>query len=402
MNRPTAARASIDGHVEPGWSAVADAFRRNFDVAGELGAAVSVFADGDCVVDLWGGTADIGSGRPWERDTVVPTFSTTKGVAAVALHMLVDRGLLDIDAPVAAYWPEFAQAGKERVTVRQVVSHQAGLPFVDADLTLDDLLDHQPVVDALEAQTPHWEPGTAFAYHAVTFGHLVSEIIHRVTGRRLGRFFADEIVHPLGISAWIGLPEDEPVDLARLDRVERDIPPLVAELMGPGSRWARAISLGSALPADLVTGEPGDFNDRRVLSAELGGSDLVCDARSLAKIYAAAVRTVDGVRLLTDEAIRRMIEPQTTDVPYFGWPEPFADMQPFQFCLGMGVMDKPLSEVTFGAGGAGGSFGMGDLEHGIGFGYVMNRMDVEVEGEDGKRTDPRATSLVEAVRACLG
>lgn len=397
----TSHAAVIDGHVEPGWSDVADVFLRNFDEFDELGAGVCVYVDGACVVNLWGGVADVATGRPWKQETVVPTFSTAKGVAAIVLHMLVDRGLVDLDEPVATYWPAFAQAGKEAVPVRWLLSHQVGLPFVDADLTLDDLVAHQPVIDTLARQEPHWEPGTAFAYHAVTYGHLVSEVVRGVTGCRLGEFLADEVVAPLGLRGWIGLPVDEPVDLARLDRVEREVPALVAELMGPGTRWARAIDLGGALPATLVTGEPGDFNDRRVLSAELGGSNLVCDARSLAKIYAAAVREVDGVRLLSDETIQRASELQTGDLPYFGWPEQLAHVRPLDFSLGFSPVPEPISDTSFGAGGAGGSFGMGDLEHGVGFGYVMNRMDVVVEDADGGQTDPRAQGLVGAVRACL-
>ena len=315
--------------------------------------------------------------------------------------MLVDQGLVDLEAPVSTYWPEFAQAGKGAATVRQLLSHQVGLPFVDDDLTLQDLLDHQPVVNALARQRPHWEPGTSFAYHAVTFGHLVSEVIRGVTGKPLGAFFRDEIGEPLGLRAWIGLPQDAQLDLARLDRLEREVPALVTKLMGPGTRWARAIDLGGALPADLVTGEPGDFNDRRVLAAELGGSNMVCDARSLAKIYGAAVGEVESVRLLEDQTVVRMAEPQTTELPYFNWPMELAGVPTLQFSLGMSPVPSPLSGSSFGAGGAGGSFGMGDLEHGIGFGYVMNRMDVIVKDEDGKDVDPRGTALVDAVRSCL-
>jgi CubicO group peptidase (beta-lactamase class C family) len=384
----------IHGDVAPGWAGVADAFGRNFDEANELGAAVCVHAGGVPVVDLWGGVADPGTGEPWNRDTAAVVFSTTKGVVALIAHVLVERGMLDLDAPVASYWPEFAQAGKESILVRWLLTHQCGLPFVDDDLSLDDLLAHEPVVRALERQSPHWTPGSSIAYHAVTFGHLVGEVIRRVTGRTAGEFFADEIAGPLGLRSWLGLRRDASVDLARIERVPQPLPDVIADMAGPSSRFARAITLGSALPFELVTGEPGDFNDRRVLAIELGGSNLVSDARSLAKLYAAAVDDVDGVRLLAPDTVREMCVVQTRDLPYFRWPEALAHIRPMDFALGFVALANPLGPTSFGQGGAGGSLAFGDVDNGIGFAYVMNRMDAVAP-------DPRATSLVDAVRSCL-
>ena len=189
----------IEGFVASGWERVRDAFERNFETAHELGAAVAVYRHGECVVDLWGGVADARSNAAWERDTVVPVFSTTKGAAATCAHMLVERGQLDLDAPVATYWPEFAAAGKEQVPVRWLLTHQVGLPYADTDLTFDDLRAGEPVVRALEQQAPIWEPGTHVGYHAVTFGHLVGELVRRITGKTLGTFFAEEVVQPLGL-----------------------------------------------------------------------------------------------------------------------------------------------------------------------------------------------------------
>jgi CubicO group peptidase (beta-lactamase class C family) len=384
---------SVQGHVSPGWERVADAFQRNFDSANELGAAVAVYQGAECVIDLWGGVADPHASAAWERDTVVPVFSTTKGAAAVCAHLLVERGELDLDTPVAHYWPEFAAAGKGKVPVRWLLTHQVGLPYTDKDLTFDDLRAVEPVIRALEELAPLWEPGSQVAYHAVTYGHLVGELVRRVTGQTLGSFFAEEIAQPLGLRAWIGLAEDEQLALAQVERVRYEVPEHIATLMDATSSFGRSITLGHALPFELVTGQPGDFNDRRLLAVELGGSSMVCDARSLAKLYAATVGEVDGLRLLSDETVRQASVVQTREVPYFGLPDTLGQLRLMDFALGF--MPPPvLSEgTTYGHGGAGGSLGFGALELGVGFGYVMNRMDAVAP-------DTRATSLIEAVLAC--
>ena len=386
---------SIEGRVAPGWEPVQDAFQRNFESANELGAAVAVYQGAECVVDLWGGTADGRTDAAWKRDTVVPVFSTTKGAAAVCAHMLVERGQLDLDAPVADYWSEFAAAGKANVPVRWLLTHQVGLPYTDKDLTFDDLRDVEPVIRALEEQAPIWEPGSQVAYHAVTYGHLVGELVRRITGKTLGTFFADEVVQPLGLQAWIGLGEDEELSLAHVERVRFEVPEQLAALMGGNSSFARSITLGQALPFELITGEPGDFNDRRLLAVELGGSSMVCDARSIARLYAATIAEVDGLRLLSEQAVRRASVVQTREVPYFGLPEALGQFHLMDFGLGFMPAPVPGAGTTFGHGGAGGSLGFGALELGLGFGYVMNRMDAVAP-------DTRATSLVEAVLACSG
>jgi CubicO group peptidase (beta-lactamase class C family) len=384
---------NINGFVTPGWEPVQDAFQRNFESANELGAAVAVYCRGECVVDLWGGTADGRSGAGWERDTVVPVFSTTKGSAAICTHMLVERGQLDLDAPVAAYWPEFGAAGKAEVPVRWLLTHQVGLPYVDEDLTFDDLRAVAPVLRALEQQAPIWEPASTFAYHAVTYGHLVGELVHRITGKTLGMFFAEDVVQPLGLQAWIGLPVDEELSLAHVERVHHAVPEPIAALMGPSSSFARSITLGHALPLELVTGEPGDFNDRRLLAVELGGSSMVCDARSLARLYGAAVGEVDGSRLLSEETVRRASVVQTRDLTYFRMPDFLGPQHLMDFALGFQPAPMPGQHTTCGHGGAGGSLAFGALELGVGFGYVMNRMDAVAP-------DTRSMSLVEAVTAC--
>ena len=189
----------INGDVAEGFGLVADAFARNFDDHGEVGAAFCLYVDGTDVVDLWGGVADPATGGKWERNTLQLHFSTTKGVAAICAAILHERGQLDYETPVAAYWPEFAAGGKEAVTVAQCMSHQAGLAAVDTPLSLDEICEKEPVLRALEVQEPLWEPGTANGYHAITYGCIVGEIVKRVDGRPISQFLAEEIAGPLGV-----------------------------------------------------------------------------------------------------------------------------------------------------------------------------------------------------------
>ena len=199
----------ISGEVSDGFEAVADAFSNNFKEFGEMGAAFCLYVEGESVVDVWGGVADVNSGRSWTRDTLQLHFSTTKGLAAMCAAILYERGELDYEKPVSHYWPEFAKGGKERITVSQCMNHQAGLPAVDAKLTLNDICEKEPVLRALEEQVPLWDPGSVNGYHALTFGWIVGEIIKRIDGRPIGEFFKQEIVDPLGVDSFIGLPESE-------------------------------------------------------------------------------------------------------------------------------------------------------------------------------------------------
>lgn len=199
----------ISGTVADGFGAVADAFEQNFTAHGELGAAFSLYVDGEIKADLWGGVADQQTGRPWSENTLQLVFSTTKGAAAICIARLVQAGLISYDDAVATHWPEFAANGKGDITVAQMMSHQAGLPYPVGDLTFDDLMAVAPVVEALAAQAPVWEPGTQHGYHAVTYGWLAGELLRRADGRTLGTYFAEEIAQPLGLEFWIGLPESE-------------------------------------------------------------------------------------------------------------------------------------------------------------------------------------------------
>ncbi|MEY2419069.1 MAG: hypothetical protein QOG90_1749 [Actinomycetota bacterium] len=393
---------TIDGEVAPGFERVRDAFTENFEQRGEVGAAFALYNDGDKVVDLWGGVADQDTGRPWEQDTLQLVFSTTKGATAASAMLLVERGELDLDAPVATYWPEFKVAGKENIPVRWLLSHRAGLPTVDASLTPEDLYAWDPIVDALAAQQPYWEPGSKHGYHALTYGYLVSEVVRRITGRSLGQFFADEIAGPLGAEFYVGLPASEEPRVSKLITMElgmsdeqkvliKDLdvnafPPEIRELieafMDPDSLSIRALNLS----------EPAmDFNDPALHAAEVPAANGICTARGLARFYAGLIGDVDGVRVL---------DPATVDAARTTQSDGKDAILVKHTRFGLGFMldgpDVPyFGPGSFGHDGAGGSMGFADPEAGVAFGYVMNKMNANINA------DPRPQALVEAVKASL-
>ncbi|HEX6678030.1 MAG TPA: serine hydrolase domain-containing protein [Actinomycetes bacterium] len=370
--------------AEPGFGVVADAFAANFERHGEVGAAFCLYQDGKVVVDAWGGMADPDAGRPWERDALVLVFSATKGATTLAVHLLAERGALDLDAPVARYWPEFGARGKERIPLRWVLSHQAGLAAVDADLTLEQVLAWDPVVEAIAAQAPNWEPGTAAGYHARTFGWILGEVVRRVTGETVGRFVARELAAPLRLDLWIGLPEAEEPRTARL------LPDATLGL--------------DYLPADsllvrVLNGPSGLFhyddmwNRRELHAAEIPSSNGITDARSLARMYAATIGEVDGTRLLRPETVARASALETDEADLvLGVPIP----RGLGFMLGPALGDG-VGPRAFGHPGAGGSVAWADPEAGIAFGYVANRLQL-LPGPEG---DPRTAGLTRAAYAAV-
>lgn len=384
----------VSGSVSPGWEHVADTFGTVLSGDGGAGSALCIYVEGRPVVDVWGG--DAGGTRRWDRETTACVFSATKGITSIGVHLLVQRGLLDLDTPVAHYWPEFAAGGKHDLLVRWLLSHQAGLMMVDADLTLADLEAGGPVVRALEAQSPQWKPGTQHGYHALTFGFLLGELVRRVTGSTLGAYFRNEIAQPLGLNSWIGLPSDLDIDLATLEK-DSDEPDMLETLIaadpeGPLAALGRLLTLGSALPLGLVTDGNGDFNDRRVLAVEIPAAGMVSDARSLARVYAATVSDVDGVRLLTDESAAACVPVHTSGTSVFGAP-PDA---PRTLDFGLGFLSRPLlGDACFGHPGASGALGFADTSRRLAFGYVPRLMRPE-------GADRRTAALLEAVREVVG
>jgi len=386
----TTSLVQVHGHVEPGFDAVREAFATNFTRHGDVGAACAVYHRGRLVIDVWAGLADREEARPWAHDTLQLVFSSTKGMAATCVLRLVERGLVDLDAPIARYWPEFAAAGKAAIPVRWALCHKAGVAAIDARLTLDEVLAWDPVVAAIAAQTPNWEPGTKHGYHARSYGWILGELVRRVTGRTLGRFFADEIAAPLGLEFWIGLPESEEARIATLiPAPEPEDPQVRAFLerqMGPDTLVGRVLNG----PSDLFRYDTR-WNRRAIHAAEMPSSNGIGTARAIARMYAALAGEIDGVRLLRPEtiALARTVQSDGADA-VIGLPTRF----------GLGFMLPPIlspaaAPTAFGHPGAGGSLGFADPEAELGFGYVMNQMAPAVA------PDLRSYRLVEAVYASL-
>ncbi|HEX4220554.1 MAG TPA: serine hydrolase domain-containing protein, partial [Acidimicrobiales bacterium] len=288
----------VNGHAEPGYEKVRDAFAANFDLHQDVGAAVTVYRHGRMVVDLWGGIRNGETGEPWQADTMVRVASTTKGITAVCANLAAQQGKLDLDTPVAAYWPEFAAEGKESIPVRWVLGHQAGLPVVDRVFTADDVFAWDPICEALAAQRPIWEPGTAHGYHGQTYGYLVGEVIRRVSGRTVGTFLADEVAAPLGLDTFIGLPEDMLPRTARVVSPAYGGPPDQAQ---PAVPDVDAEHLAFMQRVYLFAHLRPDYNSPEWLGIEMPSANGVTTARSLAKLYASLIGEVDGVRLFTPE-----------------------------------------------------------------------------------------------------
>jgi CubicO group peptidase (beta-lactamase class C family) len=380
-----------EGLVAVGWEPVADAFVRNFE-HGDVGAACCVYADGVPVVDIHMGVADPRTGAAWRDDTVALVFSTTKGVSAICANLLVERGALDPDAPVARYWPEFAANGKEGVLVRHVLSHRAGLPAIEGTFTLDKVLSWDPIVEQLARQATRWPPGEgAPGYHMRSYGWLTGEIVRRVTGRTLGTFFAEDIATPLGLDFWIGLPEVVEPRVATLIPPPESDDPELRKLM-------ESFTAPGTMTGDTFNGPSGLFhyddmwNTRALHACELPSTNGIGSARALARLYAATVGEVDGHRVLAAPTVERArrVESDGTD-RVLGLP--------MRYGLGFGLgpcLPPACGPAAFGHSGAGGSLGFADVDARVGFGYVMNAMNL------GVGTDLRSEMLVRGVNRALG
>ncbi|MER6029579.1 serine hydrolase domain-containing protein [Streptomyces sp. NPDC001851] len=387
----SAPEAHLHGHCDARFAAVREAFEENFRERGELGAAVAVTVDGATVVDLWGGWADTAGTRPWERDTLVNVWSTTKGPVALCAHLLADRGLLDLDAPVAAYWPEFAAAGKDKVLVRHLLSHRAGLPGLREPHSLADLYDWGLTTARLAATEPWWEPGTRSGYHALTYGFLVGEVVRRVSGVRPGAFLEREVTGPLGIDFTVGLPAKEAGRVAEL-------------VHSPAAADSERVAAFSRLPplalAALTNPAVGaaQANTPEWRAAEIPAANGHGTARAVAALYGvlAGRGSRGGRRLLSPEAAERVREGQgacrdlVVGAGFAGETE-----------VGLGLwLSGPQGSYgpnprAFGHDGFGGSCGLADPEAGVSLGYVMNRMGPHIAN------DPRKTALVDALYSAL-
>ncbi len=391
-----ASRVEIHGTCDARFGRVRDVFTQQLDNPEEIGASVAVTLGGSTVVDLWGGHADAARTKPWNADTLVNLFSTTKGMAALCAHRLADEGKLDIDAPVAKYWPEFAQAGKGAIPVRWLLDHSAGLVAVDKPLSPPAMFQWDTMCAALAEQAPWWEPGTAHGYHALTFGFLVGEVVRRISGKSLGTYFRDEIATPLGADLFIGTPAEYDARIADL------IPGAMPTLDGSGGGEDMLSKiLASAKPYALKAFMnpfllPAAFNSREWRGAEIPAANGHGSARGVARIYTALANggAIDGVHVLSQDAIDRARAPQRSG------PDLVIPMLPTSHSLGyqLGTKAEPIgpNPRAFGHSGAGGSLGFADPEANVAFGYAMNRMEAGLF-----LIGPRATALMNAVFASL-
>ncbi|MFD7547214.1 serine hydrolase domain-containing protein [Streptomyces sp. NPDC059816] len=387
----------VQGTVAEGFEGVRDAFERNFTERAEHGAALVVHRDGQQVVNLWAGARDLDGGpdgAPWARDTAQIVRSATKGVAAAALLLLHQRGALDLDAPVAAYWPEYAAEGKDGTSVRHVLAHRAGIPALDRPLTPAEAADPELTAAAVAAQRPFWTPGTDHGYHAHTYGWLAAELVRRVTGVPFGPWVDEHIARPLGLDLWVGLP---PGEAHRVGRVGTSEAPATAA-DGPRLRPRRSVSAAYADPGSLtrrtfgaITPVP-DENDPAYRAAVLPASNGVMTAQALSRFYAALIGPVDGQP--------RLFTPETVDLARAEASAGADRVLVINTRFGAGYMlHGPASPLlgagSFGHPGRGGPLGFADPDSGIAFGYVTNGLRKSVT------SDPRAQALVRAVRAAV-
>jgi CubicO group peptidase (beta-lactamase class C family) len=364
--------ANIEGVCDQRFSGLKEALARNLDSGEDVGAAIALTIDGESVVDMWGGWVDVEHTAPWSRDTVTNVWSCSKTVTALAALMLVDRGLLDLDAPVAQYWPEFAAAGKDRIRVRQLLSHTSGVSGWDQPFTLENICDDEYATARLATQAPWWEPGTASGYHALNYGHLIGEVVRRIDGRTLGSFIDEEIAGPLDADFRLGLPKSE---YGRVSNVIAP-PPLPIDIAALGMDNIM-VKTFTAPPADAT----GSWTDGW-RAAEIGAANGHSNARALARIQSviACGGKVGDVRLLSEETIDKIFEEQSYGVD-------LVLGVPVRFGVGFGLPTPesvpfiPEGRICF-WGGWGGSQIIIDTEKRMTFSYVMNKMGPGLLGSE--------------------
>ena len=392
----------VQGTCDSKFELVREEFERNFRERDEVGASVAVTVDGKTVVDLWGGAADAATGRPWEKDTRVVVWSSTKGATALCAHILVDRGVLDLEAPVAKYWPDFAQNGKGSIPVRMLLNHQSGLAALRTPLEPGSFADWEKMTTLLARETPWWEPGTRHGYHAFTFGWLVGEVVRRVSGRSLGTFFREEVARPNDIDFHIGLPEAlEPTLASGIPPA----PPAPGEPVSPV--FVVAMTKPDSLPAHAIgnTGgyfpDPSQFDGRAAHAAEIPAAGGITNGRGLAAMYALLAGGAKKAIVSEKELARMAAVSSASGVDA-------TLLLPTRFTLGYvkaidnrRVSPHPddsvlISEEAFGHPGAGGSYGIADPKARMSIGYAMNRMGT------GAGFNARGQSLIDATYKSLG
>jgi CubicO group peptidase (beta-lactamase class C family) len=435
---------TVSGSCTPRFERVREEFERNFAERGESGASVCVILDGEPVVDLWGGVADEAIGRPWEQDTMNVIFSCSKGLAALCGNMLIDRGLLDLDAPIARYWPEFAQKGKAEIPVRMAFNHQSGVFHVDEIVPPGGFNDWDAMIGRIERTRPAWEPGTRAGYHGLTIGWLIGELVRRIDGRSIGTFFHNEVADPLGLDAWIGLPAVHEHRVAKSMSFDPGLPDppdwLPVALTNPSTRSFQAIaraimrtpplrravtrriadlfeerglppelaadaakldSLMFRLFANLGDWLPSGFDTPAAHAAEIPAGGAIANARGLAGAYAplSLGGVHNGVRIVSESAIAGMRYPQSNlgrDAVLgiaTSYTLGFSKSWPNFGREGDGVI---IGEDAFGTPGLGGQIGFADPSYRLAFAYTMTKHGI------GTGLNERGQSLVDATYATLG
>jgi CubicO group peptidase (beta-lactamase class C family) len=369
-------------------------FERNFAERGDVGAAVAAWVDGELAVNLWGGWHDAGRRNPWQQDTLASVFSGSKGLTSTCVHLLAERGDIDLHKPVAAYWPEFAQSGKEAITVAMVMAHRSGVIGPRRRMRPEDVLDWDAVCAELAAAEPWWTPGSAQGYHMVSFGFILGELVKRITGRSLGALLREEIAEPLSADVHIGLPESEHARCA--DMINK---PHIRDVLAAGGAPEHPTSLAEHDKAGLAVAmgfipddELGSTTIDRWRSAEFPATNAHVSALGMATFYNAMAQEKLVSRELMDlcrtsqggEATDVVLGPRVAD---HGWG--------LGYMLNQRCIAGP-NPKSFGHGGSGGSFAFVDLEHRIGFAYVMNRFDATKSN-----ADPRSVALSDEIYAAL-
>jgi len=381
----------IHGHCDPRFENVRKVFTEKFEAGKEVGASIAFTLHGESVVDLWGGfvgkRGTPEADREWQRDTLANTYSTTKGMTAICAHRLVEAGKLDLDAPVVQYWPEFGAEGKSEIPVRWLLSHQSGLPAIRKEMPPEALFDWDAMCQALAETKPWWTPGTKHGYHPVTYGHLVGEVIRRVSGRTVGQMFREDVAEPLEADFHIGL------DAAEDDRVADIIGSLAPPKSGPGEPKVKIKGPLADFMRDMTDPttmvgrafnnprmKPTTVNSREWRAAEIPAANGHGTASALARVYGALANggAVDGVRILEADSIVRARTEQVSgpDATLGGMPMRYG----LGFMLRSDFMPLSPSPNAFGHPGAGGSIGLADPDAGVGFGYVMNKMSMGLVG----------------------
>lgn len=392
------------GFVAEGFEPLAEAFDSLQHDGLDDGASLAVYRHGRVVLDLWGGS-DPDDGDPWAEDSATVAFSTTKGAAAVCLLRLADRGLIELEAPVARYWPEFAAEGKAKITVYQVLRHLCSLPYLDGPI--EQFYEPGLAESRLAAMAPYYPPNTTFVYHAVTFGTLVGEIVRRVSGMSIGEFFAEEVAGPLGLDFWIGFPEAQEGRYRRCTYREAELPqPMPEEMLSllPADVQAAVRTTQQLVAFAAGPSTEAFFNQRCYRAAQLAGGNGVTNARGLARMYAALLGEIDGVRLLsaqtvaaagtlTTQGVHRPPLPDAAGRLVMPQPDP-------RWGIGFHLDDEfqpMLGEGSFGHAGIGGRLGFAHPQSGVAFGYVSQRMVMPA----GAQIDERMRRMIQGLRASL-